>query len=191
MITLSAPCFAEGTRIRTNAGDVAVEHLRAGDTVRLAAGGTAPVRWIGHRRIDCRRHPNPADVWPVRIRAGAFGGSRPQRDLVLSPDHAVFALGALVPARYLINGVTIVQDVVLFVHYFHVELPRHDVLLAENLPAESSSQHRQPPRLRLLPRARAHPAQSRDPQAGTHPPLPAPSPRLLVSPPHRNRGNSP
>ena len=136
-ITLSAPCFAEGTRIRTTAGDVAVEHLRAGDTVRLAAGGTAPVRWIGHRRIDCRRHPNPADAWPVRIRAGAFGGNRPQRDLVLSPDHAVFAQGMLVPARYLINGATIVQENVPYVHHFHVELPQHAVLLAENLPAES------------------------------------------------------
>ena len=33
-----------------------------------------------------------------------------RRDLVLSPDHAVFVDGALIPVRYLLNGATIVQE---------------------------------------------------------------------------------
>jgi len=35
----------------------------------------------------------------------------PARDLLLSPDHAVFIDGVLIPVRYLINGSTIVQEV--------------------------------------------------------------------------------
>jgi phospholipase/lecithinase/hemolysin len=141
------PCFAAGTRLLTPAGEVAVEALREGEPVLSAFGGSVPVQWLGHRRIDCRRHPRPWDVWPVRVRAGAFGANLPHRDLLLSPDHAVFvaaegdgegaAPGVLMPIRYLINGATIVQEPADAVTYWHVELPSHDVLLAEGLPAES------------------------------------------------------
>jgi hypothetical protein len=137
-ITLALPCFLEGTRLMTDRGEVAVERLVVGDRVRTpVGGGSAPVCWIGHRRVDCRRHPKPHDVWPVRIAAGAFGANQPGRDLWLSPDHAVFFSGRLIPIRYLINDATIVQEPRNAVTYWHVELPRHDVLLAEGLPAES------------------------------------------------------
>jgi hypothetical protein len=77
----------------------------------------------------------------VRVRAGAFGDGLPRRDLMLSPDHAVFVAGdgagVLVPIRYLINGASVVQEAVAAVSYWHVELPRHGVILAEGLPTES------------------------------------------------------
>jgi hypothetical protein len=95
------------------------------------------VRWLGRRRLDCRRHPRPWDVLPVRIRQDAFVPGQPRRDLVLSPDHAVLVAGALIPVRYLVNGATIVQEDAGTVEYWHVELDRHDVLLAEGLPSES------------------------------------------------------
>jgi hypothetical protein len=69
--------------------------------------------------------------------AGAFGASLPSHDLFLSPDHAVFADGHLVPVRYLINGASIVQEACESVTYWHVELDGHDVLLAEGLACES------------------------------------------------------
>jgi hypothetical protein len=119
-------------------GEVAVEDLRPGDRVQLAEGGrTAPVVWLGHRRIACSRHPEPAAVWPIRIAAAAFGGGLPGRELWLSPDHAVFLDGVLIPIRCLVNGATIVQEQVAEVTYFHVELPAHKVILAEGLACES------------------------------------------------------
>jgi len=136
-LTGTAPCFAEGTRIASARGDVPVEALRVGDVTRLAEGGFARVGWLGHRRVDCRRHPRPQDVQPVRIAAHAFGLGRPQRDLRLSPDHAVFVDGVLIPVRYLLNAATIEQEDIDAVTYWHVELPAHGVLLAEGLPAES------------------------------------------------------
>ncbi len=131
------PCFRAGTRLATETGEVAVESLRPGDRLRTARGGVRPVRWIGHRRVDCARHPDPRAVWPVRVAAGAFGPGRPHRDLYLSPDHAVFVDGMLIAIRQLVNGASIAPVSVGRVSYFHVELDRHDVLLAEGLPAES------------------------------------------------------
>ena len=137
LLSGAVACFAAGTRIATARGDIDVEALRAGDVVRLADGGAAPVTWLGHRRVACRRHARPADVMPVRIAAHAFGLGRPGRDLILSPDHAVFVEDVLIPVRYLLNDATVRQEEVDAVTYWHVELDRHAVLLAEGLPAES------------------------------------------------------
>jgi Hint domain len=130
-------CFAAGTRIRTSRGYVAVEDLREGDEVPTVSGTRQSIVWIGRRHVDCRSHPEPQKVWPVRIRAGAFGRGRPHRDLWLSPDHAVFVDGVLIPVKYLIDDAAIVQVPMDTIDYYHVELPRHDVLLAEGLTVES------------------------------------------------------
>ena len=130
-------CFAAGTRIATARGAVAVEALHTGDLAATAGGGWRPVMWTGHRRVDCRRHPRPASVQPVRVRAHAFGPGAPHADLLLSPDHAVFVEGALIPVRQLVNGTSVARCDVPTVVYWHVELDAHDVLLAEGLPCES------------------------------------------------------
>jgi len=137
--TVRPACFVTGTRIGTERGDVPVEELREGDHVAMALGGAAEpiVVWIGRRNVDCAHHPKPRLVWPVRIAAGAFGPGVPHRDLWLSPDHAVFFGGVLIPVKYLVNGGSIAQVATGEVTYWHVELPRHAVLLAEGLPTES------------------------------------------------------
>jgi hypothetical protein len=131
------PCYVSGTLIATVCGEVAVEVLAAGDRVVTQEGRLAPVRWVGRRDVDCRRHLRPDQVLPVRIAAHAFAPGRPRRDLWLSPDHAVFVDGALIPIRYLVNGATVAVQSVARVSYLHIELDRHDVILAEGLPAES------------------------------------------------------
>ena len=131
------PCFALGTRIRTREGERPVEALRTGDLVITASGNHRRVVWIGFRTVQLRHHPRPHDVLPVRVRAHAVAPSVPHRDLVLSPDHALFLDGVLMPVRYLCNGATIRQEQSISVKYFHVELDRHDIVLAEGLPTES------------------------------------------------------
>jgi hypothetical protein len=137
IVVSSVPCFRAGTRLCTPAGEVAVEELAVGDTVLTAKGVARQVIWIGDRRLDCRRHPDPRRVWPVRVQAGAFADGVPSRDVFLSPDHAVFVDGVLVPVRLLVNDATITQERAELVHYFHIELESHDVLLAEGLAVES------------------------------------------------------
>ena len=74
-----------------------VEALSVGDRVITVDGLMKPIVWIGQREVNCARHPVPETVWPVRVRAGAFGDNVPVRDLYLSPDHAVLVSGVLVP----------------------------------------------------------------------------------------------
>jgi hypothetical protein len=105
--------------------------------VLTASGAPRAIIWIGHRRVNCDRHPRPDRVWPVRVAAGAFGTGQPHRDLFLSPDHAVFVDDVLIPVKHLINGTSIVPVPVAEVTYYHVELRSHDVLVAEGLPVES------------------------------------------------------
>ena len=48
----------------------------------------------------------------------------------------MFIDDVLIPVKHLINGASIVQMKVNEVTYHHVELPRHDVILAEGLPTK-------------------------------------------------------
>ena len=133
-----AACFATGTRIRTERGDVAIETLRAGEDWAITASGhAARIVWIGHRRAELAKHPRPWDVMPVRIVAGAFAPGVPERDLLVSPDHAIYHDGILVPARQLLNGASITQEHHERVTWYHVELEWHDAILAEGLATES------------------------------------------------------
>jgi len=129
-------CFAEGTLITTDQGHIPVESLAVGMMCHTP-GGIRPILWLGHRKVDCNRHPDPQTVWPIRIEANAFGPSRPVRDLLLSPEHAIFQDGVLIRAGDLINGTSIIQVPVDSITYWHVELDAHDIILAENLECES------------------------------------------------------
>jgi hypothetical protein len=134
-------CYARGTMIRTPDGELPVEKLRPGkQVITLADGQEIPqtVTWLGHRRIGLTGHPRPETVAPVRIQRGAFADDMPHRDLLVSPDHAIFVDGKLICARQLMNGTTIRQERDwTAIDYYHVELDQHAILLAEGLPAES------------------------------------------------------
>ena len=142
-------CFGPGTSIRTCRGDLPVEELRVGDMAATVSGGHRPVLWVGYRDLDGAGKPLRHDQQPVRVRAGAFGQQAddrplPARDLYLSPGHPVLVGadvdgegGVLVPIMCLVNGTSIARMPVETVTYWHVELDSHDILLAEDLPAES------------------------------------------------------
>jgi hypothetical protein len=131
-------CYCAGTRIHTPDGAVSVEDLAVGQAVLLASGDAAPIRWIGHRTIDLSRHKQPDLVRPIRIAAGALADNVPVRDLVVSPDHAMLVDGALIPARMLVNHSSITEETqARVVTYYHVELDRHDIIIAEGALSES------------------------------------------------------
>jgi hypothetical protein len=140
-IVITAPCFAAGTRILTERGEIPVQALAIGDVVITIDRGTpcpAPVRWLGQRHVPLAAHPAPERVAPIVIDAGALGNGIPHRSLTLSPDHALLIDGLLIEAKYLVNGATIRQDFTRrAITYHHVELDRHSAILAEGAAAET------------------------------------------------------
>ncbi len=116
---------------------MAVETLKVGDEVLTTSGATRKVTWLASRTLLCRGWP---EAHPVRVKAGAFADHQPSSDLWLSEGHSVCVRApeeALVPIGRLVNGVSIERMPVEQVTYWHVELEEHDILFANNLPAES------------------------------------------------------
>ena len=130
-------CFAKGTQVTTARGPVAVEKLKETDLVLTVSGDFAPLKWVGHRRVDCKRHSDPAQAMPVCIHKDAFGDDLPVRDLYVSPLHSVYVDGHFIPALDLVNGLNVTQENTSKISYYHVELENHNVIYAEGLPAES------------------------------------------------------
>jgi hypothetical protein len=134
-------CFLGGTRIRTAKGDVCIEELRIGDNVLTVSGETKPIKFIGRRKVSRERTgPLKNGEGPVKISRFAIDGKAPHSDLYISPGHAIYIDGILIPAGNLVNGVTIVADVMpeaQSLTLFHIELDTHEAILAEGLAVET------------------------------------------------------
>jgi hypothetical protein len=131
----------EGARIRAARGDVRVETITPGDEVVVLRDGVEtvePVKWVGYMRVDIARHRHAEDVAPIHIRKDAIADNQPSTDLLVSPEHCLILDGLCVPAKLMVNGGSIFseRDHAPFT-YYHIELERHGILLAENTPAES------------------------------------------------------
>ena len=134
----AATCFCTGTLIATPGGEVAVESLRVGDFVLTGGGAAEPIRWIGRRSYAGAFIAGRHLMLPVCFHAGSLGRGMPHTDLWVSPGHAILVDGCLIPAWRLLNGTSVTQaEAVDSVTYFHVELERHAVLLANGAAVES------------------------------------------------------
>lgn len=132
------PCFCPGTRILTPLGEVPVEALAAGARVITLQGEERRIIWAGRREVDILAHPQPETVRPIIIEADALADGVPARRLKLSPDHALYLDGVLVPAKALLNWTNIRPDLACArIAYHHFELETHDVVFAEGAPAET------------------------------------------------------
>ncbi|GGF66503.1 Hint domain-containing protein [Mameliella alba] len=133
-------CFLTGTGISTPTGRVAVEDLHIGSEILSHSGEVVRVKWIGVQRVSTRFGPAER-LMPVRVRAGALGGGCPERDLVLTADHALLIDGMLIDAGALVNGAGItwvpLSDLGEGYTLYHVETEEHAVILAEGAPAET------------------------------------------------------
>jgi hypothetical protein len=137
---ISMACFVTGTKLEGPDGKVAVEDLRVGDKLVTCSDPAAPTRriiWIGKRDVDLCHHPDADAPQAVRIAPHAFGPGQPSHTVFLSPDHAVFVAGVLIPVRHLVDGHGIAIARRPRVTYSHVQLERHDVILADGLEVES------------------------------------------------------
>ena len=128
--------------ILTPRGEVPVETLSIGDEISTHDGQSVPIKWIGRRSFPREITARKSNVVPVVIRADALGDNVPVRDLRVSPEHAIFFDGVLVPAVNLVNGRTIVRELTVdLVEYFHIEVEGQAIVLADGAPAESYVNH--------------------------------------------------
>ena len=141
---VSAPsyfaCFAKGTKISTQNGNIPVEEINVGDLVKTLDHGFQPVRWIGGRAVAAN-----GSMAPVKIKQGTLQTTRDlfvsqQHRLLISDWRALYFFGeeeVLVAADYLVNDLTIQRVYGGFVTYFHILFDRHEIIFAEGIPTES------------------------------------------------------
>jgi hypothetical protein len=146
---MALPCLTSGTPVATLAGDIAVEDLRVGHRVLTMDNGYQPIRWIGCRHLeetDLERHP---DLRPIRIRTTALGQGRPERDIMVSPQHRVLVSNAvaermfgqkevLIAAKHLLSldGIEIAEDITS-VTYWHFFFDQHQIVFSNGAATES------------------------------------------------------
>ncbi len=151
------PCFVAGTMISTPGGRRAVETLEAGDLVLTRDHGPQPVCWTGRAILDGRALMARPELRPIRIAADAFGPSRPDADLLLSPQHRVLVEGwevdltqgvaeALAPAKHLVGDSVMVDPSPDGVTYHHLMFATHEIIEANGLATESLLDRRDDPR---------------------------------------------
>lgn len=137
-------CFLAGTMIRTPAGQIAIENIRAGDTVRtfnwqLNEEEDLTVIWTGTAHWDVKPHlPDDEAGWPVRILENALAEGVPFKDMLVTAEHCLFFDGQFIPVRMLVNGRTIIYDhSITSYDYYHIETEDHSVIMADGILTES------------------------------------------------------
>ena len=140
--TVYVACFGADTWIATPDGARQITHLRAGDLVLTRDNGPQPVSVMLHYRLHLDQ-PATAHLRPVLLAPGCLGPGAPDRTLTLSPQHRVLRAlpcgqEVLSPAKGLLNRPGIrTRRGLDQIGYFHLLLPRHEVIFANGLPVES------------------------------------------------------
>tara|TARA_R110002049_G_scaffold29972_1_gene101852 strand:+ start:21144 stop:22154 length:1011 start_codon:yes stop_codon:yes gene_type:complete len=142
-------CFAKGTEIETSEGAQTIETLCVGNLIRTVDAGFVPLKWLGRTELSAPELRRWEDLRPVRVRLGAFGRGRPEKDVVLSPNHRVLVSGkmaelyfgeaeVLVPVKALIDGVMVLEEKECCgITYFHLLLEGHHIVETSGLLSES------------------------------------------------------
>ncbi|MGY3438169.1 MULTISPECIES: Hint domain-containing protein [unclassified Marinovum] len=135
------PGLAARTLVETPFGPREVSRLQCGDLVLTRDGPPEPVLHVLQRIV-----PGLGSFAPIRLRAPYFGL---ERDIVVAPHQKVFLSGAavdytfgcegvLVPAGYLVNGLTALPEPNLpLVSLAQVLLPSHAVMAVSGAWTES------------------------------------------------------
>ena len=131
--SLSGLCA--GSIVLTLDGELPVEHLSIGDRIVSRTSGTAVLRDIQVTEVM---------MTPIRIKAGSLGHTRPDRDMLVSPEaqlhirdwraEALFGTpSAMVAARRLIDGEFVAEETTRVVTLFTLVFDRPQVIYADGM----------------------------------------------------------
>lgn len=142
-------CFASGTLIATETGARPVEDLIAGDRLVTKSYDLQPLILNMSRRLSAKDLQDNPKLRPVRISAGALGKGMPSRDLLVSRQHRMLisskiAMRMFGKTEVLVSAIKLtdlpgiyIDESVTSVTYHHLLMESHQVIFAENAPAES------------------------------------------------------
>lgn len=143
------PCFTQGSLVKTDKGEVAIETLEVGDQIWTLDHGFQAVRWIAKTNFPpVALNTNPS-LRPVLIKKNAFGAGCPERDTLVSQQHRILVSGwqaallygedeVLVPAKKLLNDHSVLlASADADVTYFHLVFDGHEILTVDGLMSES------------------------------------------------------
>lgn len=143
------PCFLASTLIETASGCRPVEHLKTGDLILTKDHGLRPIRWIGSRKLSKRDLVQLPHLRPIRIAAGALGHGKPERDLLVSPQHRILVHSKIAKNRFttpevlvaakqllLVSGIDYAEDLAE-VEYFHFIFDEHEIVTSNGAETES------------------------------------------------------
>lgn len=142
-------CFASGTLIETETGARLVEELVAGDGLVTKSHGLQPLILNMSRRLSAQDLQDNPKLRPVRISAGALGKGLPSRDLLVSRQHRMLISSKIAMRMFgkpdvLVSAIKLtelpgiyIDESVTSVTYHHLLMESHQVIFAENAPAES------------------------------------------------------
>lgn len=141
-------CFTPGTKIAALHGEIAAEHIAAGDKIVTRDNGIQEVRWVGKKKIDWRIMTAYPHLKPVLVRQGSLGNDLPERDMMVSPNHRMLVENVrtalqfdepevLVAAKHLIGGLAVRSIDSIGTTYIHFMFDRHEVVLSDGIWTES------------------------------------------------------
>lgn len=140
--TTTTACFLKGASILTERGEIPVESLAAGDLIACESDRQItyrPIKWVGCELNHFAPY-NPVDQsgYPIRICANALADGVPHTDLLITAEHCLYIEGRFVPARMLVNDISIYYDRTRPIyHYYHIELEEHAIIIANGVRTES------------------------------------------------------
>lgn len=149
LVPTGVTCFARGTLITTDRGDLPIEVLKAGDKVLTQDNDFQELVLPMNRIIGPKELQNNPKLYPIRITAGAMGAGLPKRDLVVSRQHRMvinsdlskrmFGTPAVLVAAIRLTELPgiYVEENVDTIEYFHLIFGKHEVVFAEGAPTES------------------------------------------------------
>ncbi len=134
------PCFAQGTRIETKYGEVAVEDLEVGDLVRTIDNGFKPLRWVGSKTVTVN-----ARNAPIVFEKGAIGNHStlkvsPNHRMLLSAPQNELLFGeadVLAPAKTLTMLKGVRREKPATITYVHILFDQHEIVVSNGAPTES------------------------------------------------------
>ena len=139
-------CYLKGTQILTNKGYLPIEQLSEGDLV-VSFGDIVeneeveyyskpiltPIKWI-QKYVPTFKN---SDSYPIKFQKDSLGTDCPHHDLYVSPAHRMIIDGRMYVASELVNGISIVQEEMEVIEYYHFETEKTMVIDAQGVKSET------------------------------------------------------